>query len=213
VLVGEADAAFVHDTAVSGPTGPILGQRLRLDVEPAFGGLFFADVGVDARRYFMPVRPVTLAVRVQHTGRYGPDAGDPRLTPLIMGLQTLVRGYDLRAYALDECGQSASACSPLDELAGGRMALMNVELRAPLLGLLSGDLRYGRVPIELVAYADAGFLWTQRSGMRAEQDRFRSVGAGGRVNVGGFVFEVTAARPFDRPGKGTTLSLLLRPGF
>ena len=213
VVVGEADAAFVHDTSVSGPTGPILGQRLRLDVEPAFGGLFFADVGVDARRYFMPVRPVTVAVRVQHIGRYGPDAGDARLTPLVMGLQTLVRGYDLRVFALEECGQSATACSPLDELAGGRLALLNVELRAPLLGLLSGDLRYDRLPIEAIAYFDAGLLWTRRTGGPAEQDRFRSVGAGARTNIGGFVFEMTAARPFDRPDKGWRFSLLLRPGF
>jgi hypothetical protein len=40
-------------------------------------------------------------------------------------------------FALSECGASALACSPIEELAGGRLALLNVELRAPLLGLLS----------------------------------------------------------------------------
>jgi Tol biopolymer transport system component len=213
VSVGEGDAAFVHDTSVSGPTSPILGRRLRVGVEPAFGSLYFADVGIDARQYFMPVRPLTVAVRVEHVGRYGPDAGDARLTPLVMGLQTLVRGYDLRVFTVDECGRSALACSPLDELAGGRLALLNVELRAPLLGLLSGDLRYGRVPIEALAFVDSGFLWTSRRGGGWEEDRFRSVGAGARANVGGFVFELTAARPFDRADKDWTYSLLLRPGF
>jgi hypothetical protein len=213
VYVAEGDAAFVHDTAVSGPTSPVLGKRLRVEVEPAVGGLFFADLRFDARRYFMPVRPVTIAVRAQHTGRYGPDAGDVRLTPLVMGLQKLVRGYDLRAFAADECGRSATECSPLDELTGSRLALLNVELRAPLFGLLSGDLTYGRLPIEALAFVDAGFLWTRHSGAPLEHDRFRSVGAGARVNAGGFVFEVGAARPLDRPGKGWTFSLLLRPGF
>lgn len=31
--------------------------------------------------------------------------------------------------------------------------------------------------------------------------------------AGGVVFEMTAARPFNRAGKGWTVSLLLRPGF
>jgi Tol biopolymer transport system component len=213
VYVAEGSAAFVHDTAVSGPTSPVLGQRLRVEIEPAIGGLVFADVGVDARRYFMPVRPVTLAVRIQHTGRYGPGARDARFTPLVMGLQTLVRGYDLRTFAADKCGIEATTCSPLNELTGSRLALVNLELRAPLLGLLTGNLHYGKVPIEVIAFADAGFLWTRKPGSTLEQDRFRSVGAGGRANVGGFIFEVTAARPFDRRGAGWTTSLLLRPGF
>jgi hypothetical protein len=213
VYVGESEAAFVHDTSVFGPTSPIIGRRVRVAVEPAFGSLYFADVSVDARQYLMPVRPVTIAVRVEHVGRYGPDAGDSRLTPLIMGLQTLVRGYDMRVFALSECGASALACSPIEELAGGRLALLNVELRAPLLGLLSGNLRYGRLPIEALAFVDTGFLWTSRRGAASDQDRFRSVGAGARVNAGGFVFEMTGARPFDRPDKGWTFSLLLRPGF
>lgn len=213
IVMGEADAAFVHDTAVSGPIGPVLGQRLRLEIEPAFGRLAFADLRVDARRYFMPVRPLTIAVRAEHVGRYGPDAGDPRLTPLIVALQSRVRGYDLRTFAADECGRSATTCSPIDELTGGRLALLNVEMRAPLLGLLSGDLYYGHLPIEAFAFADAGYLWTRRAGAPLEYDRFRSVGAGGRVNIGGFVFELAAARPFDRAGKGWMFSLLLRPGW
>ena len=146
----------MHDTAVSGPTGPVLGQRLRLEIQPAFGRLAFADVRVDARRYFMPVRPVTLAMRVEHVGRYGPDAGDQRLTPLVVGLQTLVRGYDLRTFMADECGRTATECSLLGELTGAGWRSMNLELRAPLLGLLAGDIDYGRVPIEAIAFVDAG---------------------------------------------------------
>ena len=213
VYLSELKAAVVHDTAVNGPTGPVLGQRLRLEIEPAFGGLTFADVRVDARRYFMPVKPLTIAARFEHVGRYGPDAADARLTPLVLGLQTLVRGYDLRRFAIEECGRSATACSLLNELTGSRFALMNLELRAPILGLLTGDLDYGHVPIEAIAYVDAGFLWTRHPGSPLERDRFRSVGLGGRANVGGLIVEITAARPFDRPGSGWTTSFLLRPGW
>jgi outer membrane protein assembly factor BamA len=214
ILLGEASAAFVHDTSVNGPMGPVLGQRLRFEVEPAVGGLMFADVTVDARRYFMPWRPVTVAVRAEHVGRYGPDARDARLTPLVVALQTRVRGYDLRTFAATECGRSATACSPLDELAGGRLAVFNLEVRAPIPGVLSGDLRYtGGVPIEAVAFLDAGVLWTPHAGLRTEHDRFRSVGIGARMNLGGIPLELAAARPFDRTDKRWTVSLLLRPGW
>ena len=210
----EAQVAFVHDTAVSGPVGPVLGQRLRFEVEPAFGRVSFADVRVDARRYWMPVRPLTVAARVEHVGRYGSGAADPRLTPLVVGLHTLVRGYDLRTFAADACGRTATTCSVLDELAGSRLALLNLEVRAPLFGVLTGELEYGnRVPIELIAFADAGMLWTKNGVGDSDQARFRSVGAGGRANMGGFVVEVTAARPFDRSPGGWQVGFLLRPGW
>ena len=210
----EAQLAFVYDTAVSGPLGPVLGQRLRLEVEPAFGRVPFTDVRVDARRYWMPIRPLTIAARVEHVGRYGSGASDPRLTPLVVGLQTLVRGYDLRTFAADACGRTATACSVLDELAGSRLALMNLELRAPLVGLLTGELDYGRqVPIELIAFADGGALWTKTPAGASDRAKFRSVGFGGRANLGGFVIEVTAARPMDRTPNGWRVGFLLRPGW
>jgi Tol biopolymer transport system component len=213
VTITEAAAAFVHDGAVSGPTSPISGKRLRLEIQPALGGLSFADVLVDARRYFMPVRPVTVAIRTEHLGRYGPDAGDARLAPLVLGLPAYVRGYDLRSFAVDECGRAATTCSPLDELTGGRLALVNIEVRAPLLGILRRDLYYGRVPLEAFMFADAGFLWTHHGDAQTERDRFRSAGVGGRVNLGGIVLEVAAARPLDRGINHWKASLLLRPGW
>jgi outer membrane protein assembly factor BamA len=206
-------AAYVRDTAVLGPVSPILGHRVRLDVQPAVGGLTFADVRLDARRYFMPLRPVTFAVRVEHTGRYGPDARDGRLTPLLVGLQTLVRGYDLSTFAAERCGRAATSCSMVDQLSGNRFALMNLELRAPLLGLLTGNLDYGPTPIEGLIFADGAMLWTPHANAPIERDRFSSVGAGVRGNLGGFVLEVAGARPFDKPRNGWTVSFLIRPGF
>ena len=220
IHLAEAHAAFVHDTAVFGPTGPILGQRYRFEIEPAFGGLRFADVRLDYRRYFIPLRPFTLAARIEHVGRYGPGAADSRLTPLVYGLQTLVRGYDLRSFAADECGVGATTCSMMDELTGSRFALLNLELRAPVAGLLSRSFDYGSLPIEALAFIDAGFLWTTSPARDAvthrralEFDRFRSVGAGARLNIGGIIFEITAAKPFDRRSNGWRTSFLLRPGF
>jgi Tol biopolymer transport system component len=213
LYLAETQLAFVHDTAVLGPTSPVLGERLRLEIEPALGSRSFLDVRVDARKYLMPRRPVTIAARIEHAGRYGAGASDPRLTPLVVGLQTLVRGYDLRNFAADQCGRSATECSVIDELASSRLAVANLEVRAPLVGLFTGDLDYGRVPIEAIAFADAGFLWTRAASGGTEYHRFRSVGAGGRANLGGFVLELAAARPFDRSQAGWTVSFLLRPGW
>jgi Tol biopolymer transport system component len=213
VYLAEMQAAYVRDTALLGPTSPILGHRLRLDVQPAVGGLTFADVRLDARRYFMPIRPVTFAVRVDHTGRYGPDARDGRLTPLLLGLQTLVRGYDLSTFAAERCGRTATSCSIVDQLSGNRFAVMNLELRAPLLGLLTGNLDYGRTPIEALIFADGAMLWTPHANAPLQRDRFRSVGIGARANLGGFVLELTGVRPFDKPQNGWTASFLIRPGF
>ncbi len=213
VYLAEMQAAYVRDTAVLGPTSPVLGHRVRLDIEPAFGGLTYADVRMDARRYFMPLRPVTFAVRLQHTGRYGPDARDSRLTPLLLGLQTLVRGYDLSTFASEQCGRTATSCSMIDQLLGNRFAVMNLEVRAPLLGLLTGNLDYGSTPIEALLFADGALLWTPHPNAPLERDRFRSVGAGVRANLGGIVLETTGVRPFDKPRNGWTVSFLIRPGF
>jgi hypothetical protein len=213
IRLAEVQAAFVHDTAVFGATSPILGQRYRFEVAPAFGGLRYADVRVDYRRYFMPLRPFTIATRFEHVGRYGPGARDPRLMPLVSGLQTLVRGYDLRSFAADECGPAAMSCAMIDELTGSRLALLNVELRAPLAGILSRSLDYGKLPLEALVFVDAGFLWTRANGRPLEYDRFRSIGAGARANLGGIIMEITAARPFDRSTNGWRFGLLLRPGF
>jgi outer membrane protein assembly factor BamA len=213
VYVAETQAAFVRDTAVLGPTSPIVGHRLRLDVAPSFGTLTYTDVHLDARRYFMPLRPVTFAVRMEHTGRYGSGANDTRLTPLLIGLQTLVRGYDLSTFMAERCGIGATSCSIVDQLAGNRYAVMNLELRAPLRGLLTGDLNYGSTPIEALMFADGAWLWTAHRQESISADRFRSVGAGARLNLGGFILEITGARPFDKPKNGWTASFLIRPGF
>ena len=72
-------SALVRDTSVFGATSPVLGQRFRLDVSPTLGSVNYTGALADLRQYVMPVRPVTLAARVLHYGRYGSGAEDPRL--------------------------------------------------------------------------------------------------------------------------------------
>jgi hypothetical protein len=213
ITLFEAAAAFVHDTSVHGPTGPVLGGRTRLEVAPTFGNLTFVTVTADDRRYFMPARPATLAVRLQHVGRYGADGADPRLLPLVWTLRDLVRGYRVREAAPDGCGGAASSCNLLGEFTARQLLVMNVEVRVPLLGPTGTLSRASGLPIDAIAFADAGAFWSRaRPDAPASVRTLRSAGAGVRLNAGGFVFEVTAARPFDR-GSGWTTAFNFRPGY
>lgn len=211
--------ALVHDTAVYGATSPILGRRYRLEARATAGSLRFTTATVDWRQYLMPARPVTLALRGLHVGRYGADAEHPQLTRLYAGHQQLVRGYGLGTYEDGECTAFApDRCYVFDRLLGSRIAVGNAELRAPLLGLLRGELEYGSyVPLEIAAFFDAGVAWS--SGSRpafAGGDRrlVRSYGGAVRAGLFGFLtMELSAARAIDRAGRPWKWQLGLLQGF
>jgi outer membrane protein assembly factor BamA len=97
------------------------------------------------------------------------------------------------------------------------VAVASVEVRFPLVGIFTGELEYGPVPIEGLLFGDAGVAWGQvdePSFFGGERDIVKSVGAGVRVNALGFaILEIAGARPLDRPGKGWVFSFNLRPGF
>jgi hypothetical protein len=209
IVLAEAAAAAVYDTSVAGPTAPVLGRRSRFEVAPTFGDLSFVTVTADYRRYDMPVRPITVALRVQHVGRYGADAGDPRLLPLVWTIRDLVRGYSLREAAGRPC--TTAACDPLTDFGTRRLFVGNIELRAPVLGPL-GLLKKGLVPVDAFLFADLG-RFESASGSGTTRTNLRTIGAGARVNAAGFVFEVAAAHPYDRAGAGWTVAANIRPGF
>jgi hypothetical protein len=216
IYLGSLSAAFVHDTSVFGATSPIVGMRARVEVTPSVGSVNFYDTLADWRAYFMPVRPVTFAVRALHFGRYGSGADDPRFSSIYLGYPDLVRGYD----NIDgsECVASATSSCPLfDRLFGSRILVGNAELRAPLWGLIKGRLTYGPLPVELAVFADAGVAWSggqKPSILGGQQDFLTSVGVAARVNVLGFlVAEVSYARPLQRPGVGWVWQWNIAPGF
>lgn len=210
--LGEVGAAFVHDTTRFGPTGPIRGQRYRLEVTPTFGDKVFAGVRVDYRRYLMPVRPFTIAARAVHVGRYGPDADDPRVAPLYAGYPHLVRGYE---------GLGSSRCRPggcprLAGLIGSKLLVANAELRFPALAWLSRDRPYGPVPAELALFFDSGVAWSgdRPRGLGGSRDWIRSWGAAVRVNLLGLAAgEMAYVRPLDLEGKDAVWRLRLGLGF
>jgi hypothetical protein len=220
--LGLASAALVYDNSFFGATGPILGQRYRLEVSPTVGSLSFVSALADYRRYFfLPARPFTLATRLLHYGRYGSGGEDPRLQPLFLGYSGLVRGYHLGSFSASECHPPASdptACPVFDQLLGSRMAVGNIELRFPLLGVLGlGSGYYGALPLDFLVFGDAGVAWDTNHEPKltgGDRQTIYSAGAGLRFNLFGFaVLEADLVRPFQRPDKNWVWEINLQPGF
>jgi outer membrane protein assembly factor BamA len=204
--VAEVGAALVHDTSVFGATGPMLGARYRFEVAPAIGDLSYTRVVADYRRYVMPLRPYTVAIRVLHSGRYGPDGDDPRLLTSFLGSNYFVRGHrlDLRYCPPDPtrvCG---------DELLGSRVLVSNVEVRFPIWGMLSRQLDYGPLPADGFVFADGGMVW---AAPRKHPTGISSIGGGIRLNAGGLPFEMAAIRALDGPAPGWQFDFGFRVGF
>jgi Tol biopolymer transport system component len=212
--MGEVSAAFVGDTAVVGPTSPILGSRYRFEIAPTVGGLASTRVLLDYRRYLMPAKPLTLAARVVHLGQYGPDADDQRLAPTFLGSRYFVRGY---SWSSIQCEWDAQgACAALEELLGSRLLVTNLELRVPLVGMFARDIRYGPLPAEGFLFADSGAVWSRVGAatlVRAERRTVSSAGAGVRVNALGIPIEVAAVHAFDQPARGWSFDFAFRTGF
>lgn len=216
--LAEAAAALVYDSSIFGATSPLVGQRYRLEFSQFAGSLTYSGVLADYRKYLMPVRPFTIAVRGLHYGRYGADGEDPRLSPLYIGYQGLVRGYDIGSFDAGECVEAdLASCSAFDRLTGSRVAVASAELRFPMLGLFSRRSFYGPFPLELAFFGDAGVAWTSAitpSFAGGDRDLVRSAGVALRANLFGFaVAEIDYVRPFDRTRRGWLWQFGLTPGF
>jgi len=201
--------ALVHDTSIFGATSPIRGSRARVEVSPTLG---------DGRTYWMPVRPWTIALRGLHYGRYGEGSDDERFTSFYIGYPNLVHGYD--DIGTEDCASVAPqqfTCPAYNQLFGSRFIVANAELRAPLLGMLTGRLDYGRLPIEIAFFADAGIAWTSQEKatfLDGGRDWVRSAGIAVRVNLLGFlVVETAFTRPMDRLSDQWVWSWVFTPGF
>jgi WD40 repeat protein len=216
-----ASMALVYDNAIQGAVAPITGERYRLEVTPYVGSLNMVNGLVDFRRYFLPVRRFTVAARVLHFGRYGRDSDDPRLSPLFLGYDGLVRGYTYGSFSASECvppPNNPNACPAFDQLLGSRILVGNFELRIPLFGALGlGSGYYGAFPLEVGGFYDAGVAWNRSSKPElfgGQRNLVRSAGFMGRLNLLGYaIIEVDLVHPYDRPQKNWIWQFSLVPGF
>jgi hypothetical protein len=216
--------ALVDDYSFFGFTSPVRGGRSRFEVGGNFGSLDFATVLADYRRYFF-ARPITLAFRGLHYGRYGPDAeNEDALIPLFLGYEWLVRGYSPGSFEGSECTpvEDSTACPEFDRLIGSRIGVVNAELRMPIFGAEEfGLLGEGFLPTELALWADGGVAWTKDESPefkfeRNSADRIPvfSVGASLRVNLfGALIGEFYYSYPFQRPEDGGHFGFQIAPGW
>jgi hypothetical protein len=218
VGIAEAGIALVGDSAIFGATGPMLGERYRVQVTSNAGGLNYTSLLADYRRYLMPVRPYTVAVRLVHSGRYGGDAGDFRLHDAYVGSPALVRGYGPSDVVRSDCPSGSAACPALNTLLASRVVVAKLELRVPLWSAVTGAnrVRYGSLPVDAFVFADTGAGWggEQRFGPGGSDGRFvRSAGFGVRANLFGLVLETAAIKPLDLRRHGWSFGVNLRQGF
>jgi Tol biopolymer transport system component len=216
--MSSVSTALITDSSLFGATSPVAGQRSRFEVAPTFGDLRMTTALADGRKYFMPARFYTIAVRGLHYGRYGEGGEDSRLMPLFIGYPEFVRGYGINSFSAGEC-QSSESCPTFDRLVGSRMLVGNIEFRFPLLRPFGvGQNMYGPLPVEVAFFLDGGVTWN-----RGQKPSFFNGGtrepvtSGGitlRTNLLGFATaQVDYARPFDRPGRGWIWGFSLTPGF
>jgi hypothetical protein len=225
VNYGQATFAYVGDYSTFGFTSPIAGGRYRFEASPVFGGLNYGTLLADYRRYLF-VRPVTVAVRGLHYGRYGADAErSDWLQSLFLGYGSLVRGYEIESFSAAECtpvSGNPNACPEFDRLVGSRIAVASAELRIPVFGPKPLALAPASfLPLEVSPFVDAGVAWNQDEAPILQFSRNStarvpvfSTGLSARMNLfGAMVLEVYYAYPFQRPGKGAHFGFQLQPGW
>ncbi len=175
-----SSAALVSDNVVSADSTPVLGERYRFRLLSSVGDLTLLTAAGDYRRYFTPVRGITVATQAQQVVRIGRGASDSRLLPIVSAVQEVARGFDH-----DTASERASV-----------MSAVSVEVRTPLSRLAHRRLHTDALPIDLFVFTDVARFSAPTSVFGTAGARsLWSTGAGARINAAGFVVELNLVRP------------------
>jgi outer membrane protein assembly factor BamA len=205
--LGHAATAFVGDSSVFGFLSPVRGTRYRYELSGFSGDLKFQTALADYRKYFF-FNPVTVAVRGIYYGRFGTDSESGRISPLYIGQDSLIHGYDINSIGPEECVFSGTtSCPVFDRLIGSKIGVANLEVRVPVVGTKQFGLISGFVPTELFGFLDAGGAWSSKQHLDVRFSRNNatdrvpvvSAGAGVRLLLAYIPLEFYAAKPFQRP--------------
>lgn len=212
----EASTAYVGDNSFFGFTSPVRGQRYRAQLGGTLGSLQFFNLLVDYRRYEMPFRPLTIAFRAMHYGRYGRDSESERIRQIFLGQPQYIRGYNVYGMSAQEFNQLGHM------LVGSRIAVVNLEARIPLFGVERfGLINFPFIPTEISVFVDGGLAWASDRGpelklaeISDKQIPVFSTGVSARINLlGAMIVEMYYAHPFQRPARGGHIGFQLSPGW
>lgn len=210
------NVALVGDNSVFGMTAPLNGMRYRLGVDQYAGEFNFTAVTADFRKYQF-FKPITLAFRAYHYGRYGNSEG---MFPLYIGSPWYVRGYNTSSTEELFLENSRS----FDELLGSKMLVSNFEVRIPLTGPERlAAIKSGFLFSDLNFFVDGGLAWESYSQFSDPENTgtikpqpFYSTGISLRVNLlGAMVLEPYYAFPMFSGLKNTrgVFGLNILPGW
>ena len=204
-----AGIALVGDNSVPGLVGPLDGYRYHVESTQVAGAFTYNNLIVDSRYYYW-LRPIGLAFRAYHMGRYGKGGEDTRIFPLNVAFPGLVRGYDfLGVYnnigSVLSTNNVENQFSTTDYL-GSKVLVGNAEIRIPFTGPKKAALiPSGLLFSEFALFFDWGLALSSRTYTRQlfninyRQQPIYSTGLSLRVNLFGFfVLEPFFAIPFRR---------------
>ena len=204
----------MSDNSSFGLTAPLRGHRYRLGVE-CYGGEFnFTGLTADFRVYKY-LKPVTLAFRGMHYGRYG--EGGKELFPLYVGSPWYVRGYNTSAaqQIIVENGIT------FDQLLGTKLLVSNFEVRIPFTGPERLSLLKSNFLLtDLNFFVDGGVAFNDFEQFGNSDDPtfiqaepVFSAGASVRVNLfGAMILEPYYAFPLQKNTRGV-FGLNIIPGW
>jgi len=187
------DAAYVIDNSFFGMTAPMRGMRSRFGIEQYFGEFTFTTALIDLRKYWF-IKPITIAARAMHYGRFGKRTNDERLNQLYLGYPWYMRGYEYQTFG--ENISNADTLITTNDLTGSKIGLLNFEVRIPFTGPKKIALiPSGYLMSDFVFFTDAGIAWDNNSDIRltykktdiANRIPLITFGASLRINILGYM--------------------------
>ncbi len=218
----QVDVAYVFDNSYFGLTSPLKGRRMRVQIEKYFGEISIYTGLIDFRKYFY-LRPVTLAFRGFHYGRYGNAAeADEVLWPLYLGYPWFLRGVDRNRDLYEE--DELEGISIYESLYGNKMLVANFEIRLPFTGVEQLALIKSKFLLTNISlFFDGGIAWSNGNepvlSLKPESVNERvpvlSTGVSLRINLlGAIVLETYYALPMQHDGFGKgVFGINLLPGW
>ncbi len=207
-------AAFVGDNSYFGLTAPLRGHRFRFGADQYFGEFKFTTATADYRIYKF-FKPIGLAFRVMHYGRYGED--ENAFFPIYVGSPWYVRGYS-NGNPEQRLAQNGLT---FDDLVGSKIGVANFEVRIPFTGperlaLIKSGFLFSDLNFFVdggVAFNDIKQFNPSEDSNLSEAEPIFSVGASLRVNLfGAIILEPFYAYPLLKESKGV-FGLNFIPGW